>query len=108
MLKAGEELRVSDSYLTSPRLAHVDAERKLQWANGLLILSGQTVAEGVEELNRRNRLQIVVDTPELGARVVEFASVKVDSPRTYAAAVASQPGVTMIEDKENGVIRLSE
>lgn len=108
-LKAGEELRVSDSYLTSPRLAHVDAERKLQWAkNGLLVLGGLTVAEGVEQLNRRNRVQIVVDSPALGMRVIEFASVKVDSPETYAKAIAAEPGVSMLLDKENGVIRLSE
>jgi ferric-dicitrate binding protein FerR (iron transport regulator) len=108
VLKAGEELRVSDSTLTSPHFAHVDAERKLQWTNGLLILGGLTVSEGVEQLNRRNRTQIIVESPTLGAKVVEFASVKVDSPETYAKAVAQESGVTMILDKENGVIRLSE
>jgi ferric-dicitrate binding protein FerR (iron transport regulator) len=109
MLRAGEELRVSDDSLTAPRFAHVDADRKLQWAkDGLLILGGMTVAEGVEQLNRRNRTQIVVESPALGAKVVAFASVKVDSPETYAKAVAQDQGVTMILDKENGVIRLSE
>ena len=108
LLRAGEELRVSDSSLLSPHFAHVDAERKLQWANGMLVLGGLTVSEGVEELNRRNRMQIVVDSPALGARIVEFASVKVDSPERYARIVAAEPGVTMILDKENGIIRLSE
>lgn len=109
MLKAGEELRVSDSLLTSPRLSHVDAERKLQWAkDGMLVLGGLTVSEGVEQLNRRNRIQILVDSPALGEKVIKFASVKVDSPETYAEAVAKDPGVTMTIDKENGVIRLSE
>lgn len=107
-LKAGEELRVSDSTLTAPHFAHVDAERKLQWAHGLLVLGGLTVSEGVEQLNRRNRTQIIVESPTLGARVVKFASVRVDSPETYAQAVAQESGVTMILDKENGVIRLSE
>jgi ferric-dicitrate binding protein FerR (iron transport regulator) len=108
MLSAGEELRVSDNALTSPHFAQVDAERKLQWANGQLILGGMTVAEGVEQLNRRNRMQIIVDGPTLGAKVVEFASVKVDSPEAYAIAVAKGSGVTMTLDRENGVIRLSE
>jgi transmembrane sensor len=108
MLKAGEELRVSDSTLTAPHFAHVDAERKLQWTNGLLILGGLTVSEGVEQLNRRNRTQIVVESPALGAKVVQLASVKVDSPETYARIVAAEPGVDLILDKENGVIRLSE
>lgn len=109
LVNAGEELRVLDSSLTSSQLAHVDAERELLWAkNGLLILDGLTVAEGVEKLNRRNRVQILVDSPTLGAKVVEFASVKVDSPETYAKVVAKYPGVKMILDREKGVIRLSE
>lgn len=109
MLKAGEELRVSDNSLLAPHFAHVDADRKLQWAkDGLLILGGMTVWEGVEQLNRRNRTQIVVESAALGAKVVQFASVKIDSPETYARAVALESGVTMIVDKENGVIRLSE
>jgi ferric-dicitrate binding protein FerR (iron transport regulator) len=108
VLKAGEELRISDSALTTPHFAHVDAERKLLWTNGLLELGGLTVSEGVDQLNRRNRTQILVESPTLGARVVKFASVKVDSPETYAKAVAQESGVTMILDKENGVIRLSE
>jgi ferric-dicitrate binding protein FerR (iron transport regulator) len=107
-LHAGEELRVSDDSLTAPHFAHVDAERKLQWTNGLLVLDGMTVSEGAEQLNRRNRTQIIVDSPALGDKVVEFASVKIDSPESFAGVVARAPGVTMILDKENGVIRLSE
>jgi ferric-dicitrate binding protein FerR (iron transport regulator) len=86
----------------------VDAKRKLQWANGLLDLSGMTVSQGVEELNRRNRTQIIVDNPALAARVVEVATVEVDSPEMYAKTVAKAKGVTMIVDRANGVIRLSE
>jgi ferric-dicitrate binding protein FerR (iron transport regulator) len=67
-----------------------------------------TVAEGVEQLNRRNRTQIVVESPALGAKVIEFASIKVDEPERYARMIAADPGVTMISDKENDVIRLSE
>lgn len=108
MLKAGEELQVSGITLTSLHVTRVDAERKLLWAKGLLMLGGLTVAEGVEELNRRNRTQIIIDTPALGARVVEFASVDVDAPERYARMIASERGVTMTLDKKNGVIRLSE
>jgi transmembrane sensor len=107
-LQAGEELHVSNNSLTSPRLAHVDAERKLEWTTGVLTLGGMTVSEGVNELNRRNQVQIVVDSPTLGSRIVKFASVKVDAPERYARIVAAEPGVRMTLDKENGVIRLSE
>jgi len=107
-LKAGDELRVTDSSLVSPYLKQVDAERKLQWANGMLILGGLSVAEGVEQLNRRNRVQIVVDNPALGNKVIAFASVKLDAeaPKRYAEIVAAEPGVTLDETKD--VIRLSE
>lgn len=107
-LKAGEELRVSDDALTAPKPSQVDAQRKLQWASGLLDLGGMTVSAAAQELNRRNRTQIVVDSPTLAARVVEVASVKVDSPESYAKAVAAEPGVKMIFDEEHGRIRLSE
>jgi ferric-dicitrate binding protein FerR (iron transport regulator) len=109
ILKAGEELRVPNDTRTSSQVARVDAERKLQWAkNGLLILDGMTISEGVDQLNRRNRTQIVVESPTLGAKVIELANVKANSPEAYARIIAATPGVTMILDEENDVIRLSE
>lgn len=108
ILRAGEELTLSDRARASPQIAQVDAERKLQWANGWLMLGGLTVAEGIEELNRRNRMQIVLENPDLGKHVVKFARVKVDSPESYANAVAAEQGVTIVVDKNNDVIRLSE
>jgi transmembrane sensor len=107
-VSAGEELQVSDVSLTASQPAQVDAERKLQWASGLLDLGGLTVADGVRELNSRNRMQIILESPRLGARVVKFASVRVDSPETYAAVIADEPGVTMVIDRDEHVIRLSE
>lgn len=108
-LQAGEELRVSDSSLVSPHLVRVDADRKLQWAqNGLLVLRDLTVEQGAEQLNRRNRTQIVIDSDRLAARVVTLVTVKVDSPESYARFIAAEPGVHMIVDEDNGVIRLWE
>lgn len=107
-LNAGEELHVSDDVLRSSHLAPVDAERKLQWAKGMLQLGGMTIAEGVEQMNRRNRTQIVVETPTLAPKVVEVANVKVGSPEEYAKIIAAEPGVTMIVDEAKGLIRLSE
>jgi hypothetical protein len=67
-----------------------------------------TIAEGAAEFNRRNRTQIVIDSPALGARVLKYARVNVDAPESYARIVVAQPGITMTVDKKNGVIRLSE
>lgn len=108
LLKAGEELRVLASTLTSSRAEPVNAERKLQWATGWLDLSGLTVAQGIEKLNPRNRMQVQADSPTISQQVVDVALVKVNSPKSYAKAVADELGVKMTIDEENGVIRLSE
>jgi transmembrane sensor len=109
MLKAGESYRVINSNFTSSRVAQVDAERKLQWArNGRLNLGGMTVEEGVEEFNRRNRMQIIVESPTLAARVIASANVPANQPKTYATAVAAESGVEMEVDEKNGIIRLSD
>ncbi|WP_157994600.1 FecR family protein [Peristeroidobacter agariperforans] len=108
LLKAGEELRVPANPSTSLRVEPANAERKLQWATGWLDLSGLTVAQGIEQLNLRNRMQIQADSPTISEQVVDVALVKVDSPKRYAKAVADELGVRMTIDEENGVIRLSE
>jgi transmembrane sensor len=43
----------------------VNSAHALAWANGQLILQTETVGEAVEEFNRRNRLQLRVDDPEV-------------------------------------------
>lgn len=48
MLKAGEELRVSDQGLTAPHFVHAPAERKLQRANDPRVFEDMTVAKGAE------------------------------------------------------------
>jgi transmembrane sensor len=108
ILRAGDELRVPNSSLASSQVARVDADRKLQWTNGMLILSGMTVAEGVEQFNRRNRTQIVVESAALGAQIVPLAVVKVDAPEVYARVIAEEPGIKITWDRKNDVIRLSE
>jgi transmembrane sensor len=108
MVEAGQELFVADPRLTSPFLAQVDAVRNLEWAaTGMLVLDGMTVAQGVKEFNRRNRVQIHVD-PSLAGQTVEVAAVKVDSPLTYAKSVASNPGITMVLERGGEVIRLTK
>ena len=43
----------------------VNSAHALAWANGQLILQTETVGEAVEKFNRRNRLQLRVDDPEI-------------------------------------------
>lgn len=109
VLKAGEGMQVLQGDLTRSRRAQEEAERTFQRARtARLNLGGMTVAEGVKELNRRNRMQIVVESPALAARVIESANVPADEPKTYATAVAAASGVKMEVDEKNGVIRLSD
>ncbi|HEY0686245.1 MAG TPA: FecR domain-containing protein [Steroidobacter sp.] len=108
LVEAGEELRVPDSSLALPSVAPVDAKNKLQWTSGWLDLTGATVAQSVAQFNRRNRVQLVVDSPTLSAKVIEYARVKVDQPMDFAAVIAQEPGVKMTFDTKNDVIRLSD
>jgi len=43
----------------------VDSFTELAWAQGQLILQQETVAEAVREFNRRNRLQLVIEAPDI-------------------------------------------
>jgi transmembrane sensor len=43
----------------------VNSAHALAWANGQLILQTETVGEAIDEFNRRNRLQLRVDDPEV-------------------------------------------
>jgi transmembrane sensor len=43
----------------------VNSALALAWANGQLILQRETVGEAVQEFNRRNRVQIRIDDPEI-------------------------------------------
>jgi ferric-dicitrate binding protein FerR (iron transport regulator) len=43
----------------------VNSALALAWASGQMILQRETVGEAVAEFNRRNRLQILIDDPEI-------------------------------------------
>jgi transmembrane sensor len=47
------------------RAEKVDSLTELAWARGQLILQQETVAEAVREFNRRNRLQLVLEAPDV-------------------------------------------
>jgi transmembrane sensor len=108
-LKAGDELRVSGGDFTRPTLAKVDADRKLQWATGWLDLQGVTVGQAVDEFNRRNRTQIIIEDPQLEHLKVQFFRVRVDdSPETFARLLtADNSGIKMDSNPTEKVIRLT-
>jgi transmembrane sensor len=106
-LIAGDELRVSDSgfHLPTVEKVKVDAQRKLEWANGWLVFEGETIGEVAHEFNRRNAVQIRIEHPELAARRVDFTRFRVGSPDEFAKLVdEQQPDVSLKGDRN--VLRL--
>ncbi len=105
MLRAGQQLRVSDSGLTEPSFAHVDAERKLEWANGWLVFRGETIGEAAREFNRRNVVQIAIE-PAIAERTLPYYRFEVDSPESFAKVIAGQPDIVLKADRSSKVLRL--
>lgn len=107
VLNAGEQLRVPDGGSTAPTQVKVNAERKLDWANGWLTFEGETVGEVMNEFNRRNVVQIDLDQPELAARPMHgFFRFRVDSSAAFARYLAETNDLALIEDRSGSVLRL--
>lgn len=83
----------------------VDASRELQWATGYYEFRGETVSQAVEQFNRRNRLQVVMSDPAIGAIAMPFTTVKLDDPETFVVMLAARPDVQVAYENAN-VIRL--
>lgn len=84
---AGEQ--VAASALWPAAVQRVDASRELAWADRQLVFEDTTVAEAVEDFNRRNRLQIEVD-PALAARPVRGVFDAAD-PESFVRSLATDP-----------------
>jgi ferric-dicitrate binding protein FerR (iron transport regulator) len=124
-LRAGQELRVFNSNsgreerlfgggggiadLSKVEVVRVDAERKLDWANGWLTFQGgETIKDIVAQFNRRNTLQIRIDDDSIAAKRLEvgYYRFRVDNPESFVKVLDSQEGITVIKDRRN-VVRLT-
>jgi transmembrane sensor len=104
-----QELRVSDRSLAPPQPVKVDAERKLDLASGWLEMNGVTAAEAIEAFNRRNLMQIVLADPRLArVRFNGYTRLRLDSPQSCAAMIASWAEASVTVDKQNNVILVSK
>jgi transmembrane sensor len=70
------------------RKEKVDSVSELAWARGQLILQQETVAEAVREFNRRNRLQLVLEAPDV-AGLHLCCIFDVGDPETFAKMVVA-------------------
>lgn len=107
MLRAGEQLQVSDTEFTPPALTHVDAVSVLQWADGVLVCKGATIGEAAAEFNRHNVVQIEIARADIAARVLPGScQFSVDMPLSFARTVDALSNITLIEDRSGEVLRL--
>lgn len=110
MLKAGEELHVLGAEVirvSAADVVKVDAERKLDWANGWLVFRGETVGQAVTEFNRRNAMQIKIEDRVIADRqLIGYYRLRVDAPESFAKLLDSQEGIVVIRDRTSNVLHL--
>jgi transmembrane sensor len=96
-LTAGEQLTLSGAW--PPVVQRVDAARKLAWANRHLVFEDDTVDAAVEEFNRRNRVQLIVD-PAFGSQQVRGV-FHADDPASFADTIAKlRKGIAVRESRD--------
>jgi transmembrane sensor len=80
------------------RREKVDSMTELAWARGQLILQQETVAEAVREFNRRNRLQLVLEAPDV-AGLHLCCIFDAGDPEAFAKmVVAAGEGVELVRE----------
>lgn len=104
-IAAGARGFVSD---TAPRVEVAQApeavDRALAWRVGDIALNGEPLSYAVEEINRYNRAQIVIENPALGNEPL-VGYFRTDDPENFARAIASTLGARARSDGRT--IRLS-
>lgn len=93
------------SAVDAQQVKHVDASRELQWATRYYEFRGETVSQAIEQFNRRNRLQVVMSDPAIGAITMPFTTVKLDDPESFVVMLAARPDVQVAYESAD-VIRL--
>jgi transmembrane sensor len=86
-------------------MPHAEAERRLAWRDGMLDFAGEPLTTAVEEINRHNHRQIVVDDPALASRPV-VGMFRANDPDNFAATVATALGVESIDQDDAIHLRL--
>lgn len=93
---AGEQVSVSREKPMT--VQHVDPTRELAWAHGKLIFnSDTTLAQAIEQFNRRNCVQIEVEDSELASSLV-CCIFSADDPESFALSVATKENVELVRE----------
>lgn len=104
-IAAGARGFVSDA---APKVEVANApeavDRALAWRTGEIALNGESLAYAVEEINRYNRKQIVIDDPALKKETL-VGYFRTNEPENFGRAVANMTGARVID--EGDTIRLT-
>ena len=96
-VEGGEQTIVTGTW--PPAVRRVNAVRALAWSNRRLIFDNDSVAVAVEEFNRRNRVQLVVD-PALSTQRV-FGEFYADDPGSFAESIANtRKGIVVHQSRD--------
>jgi transmembrane sensor len=102
-VSAGEQVSVTREMPMT--VQHVDPLRELAWARGKLIFdSDTTLAQAIEQFNRRNRMQIEIEDSTLAHSLV-CCIFSADDPESFALSVATKPNVSLVRES-GGRLRL--
>jgi len=97
-IAAGGRGFVSDA---APRIEVAQApeavDRALAWRVGDIALNGEPLSYAVEEINRYNPRQLVIDDPALGREPL-VGYFRTNDPENFARAVASMVGARVTQD----------
>lgn len=108
-LVAGQKLRIVRPQDGEPirtrteELSTRDILRTTAWREGRLELDGDTLADAIAQLNRANRVQIVIADPNLADKQLHGA-FRMNDPRGFAQAAAVSLNAAITE--QNGKITL--
>ena len=80
-------------------MPHAEAERRLAWRDGMVSFAGEPLKTAVEEINRHNHRQIIVDDPVLGSRPV-VGMFRAGDPGDFAATVAAALGARSVDQDD--------
>jgi transmembrane sensor len=103
-VEAGSKAYVAEYEPPKPVQASADIGRTLAWREGQIVLEGETLDDAVAQFNRYNTRKLVISDPSLAEEKL-VGQFRATEPLTFADAVATTLGATVVEDGDT--IRLS-
>jgi transmembrane sensor len=105
-IAANERATVMEtSHVKVQSMPHAEAERRLAWRDGMVDFAGEPLTTAVEEINRHNHRQIVVDDPTLASRPV-VGLFRATDPDNFATTVATALGAQSVDQDDAIHVRL--